>query len=209
MKVIGINGSPRKAWNTALMLENALKGAAQKGAETKMINLYDLNYTGCKSCFACKRLEGPSFGRCAANDDLKAVLEEIITADALIIATPIYFGDVTGQIRSFLERLYFPSLLYSADGKVSYDLHLNIGLIYTTGNPVPDFYKDIIERDKGTLSTFVGQVKGVVQANDTLQFDDYSKYASSMFSEEAKLAHRAECFEADLLAAKELGASLV
>ena len=53
MKAIAINGSPRKKWNTAILLENALKGAESEGAETEIINLYDLDYKGCKSCFAC------------------------------------------------------------------------------------------------------------------------------------------------------------
>ena len=54
MKVIAVNGSPRKEWNTAAMLEKALAGAADQGAETELIHLYDLKYTGCTSCFACK-----------------------------------------------------------------------------------------------------------------------------------------------------------
>ena len=53
MKVIGINGSPRKKWNTAMLLAKALEGAASQGAETDSFHLYDLNYKGCVSCFAC------------------------------------------------------------------------------------------------------------------------------------------------------------
>lgn len=55
MKTIVLNGSPRKKWNTDLMLREAEKGAASVGAETEYINLFDLNYTGCRSCMACKR----------------------------------------------------------------------------------------------------------------------------------------------------------
>ena len=54
MKVIAFNGSPRKNWNTAMLLEKALEGAKSEGAETELIHLYDLNYNGCISCFACK-----------------------------------------------------------------------------------------------------------------------------------------------------------
>ena len=112
MKVIAINGSPRKNWNTATLLEHALKGAASAGAETKMVHLYDLNYKGCTSCFACKLKGGESFGRCAVKDDLAPVLNEINEAGALILGSPIYFGDVTGEMRSFLERLFFPKPIY-------------------------------------------------------------------------------------------------
>lgn len=54
MKVLAINGSPRKTWNTATVLTKALEGAASQGAQTELIHLYDLNYKGCISCFACK-----------------------------------------------------------------------------------------------------------------------------------------------------------
>ena len=66
MKVIGINGSPRKNCNTATMVKKALDGAQSKGAKTELIHLYDLDYKGCKSCFACKLKDGKSYGICAA-----------------------------------------------------------------------------------------------------------------------------------------------
>lgn len=75
MKVYAINGSPRKSWNTAMLLENALKGAAAQGAETELIHLYDLNFKGCTSCFGCKLKGGKSYGKCAMRDDLTPVLE--------------------------------------------------------------------------------------------------------------------------------------
>ena len=54
MKTIILNGSPRKNWNTALMLKEAGKGAESVGAEVEYIDLFDLSYTGCRSCMACK-----------------------------------------------------------------------------------------------------------------------------------------------------------
>jgi multimeric flavodoxin WrbA len=75
MKVIAFNGSPRKKWNTATLLEKALEGAASQGAETELIHLYDLNFRGCKSCFACKTKGGASYGRCAEKDDLAPILK--------------------------------------------------------------------------------------------------------------------------------------
>ena len=58
MKILAINGSPRKTWNTAQMLESALAGCRDAGAETKLVHLIDLNFKGCISCFGCKRLGG-------------------------------------------------------------------------------------------------------------------------------------------------------
>jgi multimeric flavodoxin WrbA len=114
IKVLAINGSPRKKWNTATLLQNALDGAASQGAETELIHLYDLTYTGCTSCFACKLKDGKSYGKCAVRDGLTPVLEKVPGADALIFGSPIYFGTVTGEMRSFMERLLFPYLAYTS-----------------------------------------------------------------------------------------------
>jgi multimeric flavodoxin WrbA len=76
MKIIAFNGSPRKNWNTAMLLQKALEGAASEGAQTELIHLYDLNYKGCISCFACKTREGKSYGRCAVKDELTPVLKK-------------------------------------------------------------------------------------------------------------------------------------
>ena len=77
-KVIAISGSPRKSKNTEMLLQEALRGAAEKGAETKLVRLYELKFHGCYSCFACKRLKSSAFGRCVHGDDLQAVLKEIM-----------------------------------------------------------------------------------------------------------------------------------
>ena len=114
MKVIAINGSPRKKWNTATLLEKALEGAASEGAETELIHLYDLNFKGCTSCFACKLKDGKSYGKCAMKDELTPVLEKLEDADAVILGSPLYLGNSTGEMRSFMERYIFPYLVYSA-----------------------------------------------------------------------------------------------
>ena len=76
MKVIAINGSPRKNWNTAIMLQSALEGAKADGAETELINLYDYEYKGCVSCLACKRKGSKANGLCAYKDALSTILEK-------------------------------------------------------------------------------------------------------------------------------------
>ena len=85
-----------------MLLESALKGAASAGAETELINLYDLDYKGCRSCFECKRLGGSSYGKCAVRDGLSPVLESFAHADAAVFGSPLYFWNVTGELRSFL-----------------------------------------------------------------------------------------------------------
>ena len=102
MKVIAFNGSPRKKWNTATLLEKALEGAASRGAKTELIHLYDLNFKGCISCFVCKTEGGKSYGRCAVKDDLTPIFRKIEKADAIILGSPIYFGTVSGEMKSYL-----------------------------------------------------------------------------------------------------------
>ena len=63
MKLLAINGSPRKTWNTATLLQKAVEGAASQDAEAEMVHLYDLNFSGCVSCFACKTIGRESYGR--------------------------------------------------------------------------------------------------------------------------------------------------
>ena len=108
MKVIGINGSPRKKWNTAILLGKALEGAASEGVETEDIHLYGLKFTGCISCFACKTIGGASYGKCAVRDDLTPLLERIDGAGGLILASPIYYGCVTGVMRCFIGAPLLP-----------------------------------------------------------------------------------------------------
>ena len=85
MKVLVINGSPRKKWNTAILLKKALEGASSQGAETRLIHLYALNYKGCISCFACKTIGGESYGRCAVKDDLTPILQAVLGVQSLIL----------------------------------------------------------------------------------------------------------------------------
>ena len=106
-KIMIIDGGPRKNFNTAAMLEKFAEGARQGGAEVKTVRLYDLDYKGCMSCMACK-IKGRASNVCKFRDALTPILEEIAQADGLALGSPIYFGDVTGQMRAFLERLAFP-----------------------------------------------------------------------------------------------------
>lgn len=116
MNVMAFNGSPRKKnWNTVTLLEHALEGAASAGARTELVQLYDLSFSGCISCFSCKKLDRKQDGVCAVQDDLTPVLSRVKEADALILGTPVYYGAESALMRAFMERLLFPYLKYSKD----------------------------------------------------------------------------------------------
>ena len=104
MKALFINGSPRKNWNTHKLLESAMKGASDSGAETELMHLYDFTFKGCVSCFACKLKGNKTNGVCAIRDVLRPVLEKANQSEIVVIGSPIYFSYPTGPVRSFLER---------------------------------------------------------------------------------------------------------
>ena len=211
MKVIALNGSPRKNWNTATMLQKALDGAAAQGAETELIHLYDLNFKGCRSCFACKTKNGPSYGRCASKDDLTPVLQKIADADALILGSPMYFGSVSAEMRAVFERLLFPYLVYARPPRSLCPKKMRAALIYTMNCP-EEFaaqvgYDKYFAQNEGLLSRILGSCTSL-QAYDTCQFEDYSKVVSEMMDPAKKAARRTDAFPQDCQKAFELGAKL-
>lgn len=208
MKLLAVNGSPRKDWNTAMLLNSALEGAASKGASTELIHLYDLDYKGCMSCFACKRLGSKSYGKCAVTDDLAPVLKKIEEADALVIGSPIYFGDVTGQLRAFLERLMFQYLLYDEGYSSLFKKKIQTAFIYTMNVNQDRLEKSGYEQKFQSTAMAMEKIFGSVESlfvTDTYQFDDYSKYITTAFDAEAKAKRRREEFPKDCEKAFDMG----
>jgi multimeric flavodoxin WrbA len=212
MHVIAVNGSPRKSWNTATLLTKALEGAAAEGAETELIHLYDLDFKGCRSCFACKRKGGASYGKCACRDELTPVLERIAAADALVVGSPVYLGSATGEAKSFLERLIFPYYVYDSEGSSLFPKKMPVGFIYTLGANEERMKAAGFDQPLTLMSQFAGQIFGAsvetLLVNDTYQFDDYDKYVSSRFDVAHKTKRREEVFPQDCQKAFALGARL-
>lgn len=212
MKVIAINGSPRKDWNTATMLRHALQGSADRGAFTELIHLYELDYRGCSSCFACKTLGSPSYGRCAQQDDLAPVLRRIEEAGALILGSPIYFGQVTGEMRSFLERLLFPYLRYSREKRSLFPRKMDTAWIYTMNCPEADLkavgYDRLFAENERLLKMIFGGSFFTLTSHETLQFADYGKVDADMFDPAARKERHERIFPRECERAYELGARL-
>ena len=211
MKVIAFNGSPRKKWNTATLLEKALEGAASRGAETELIHLYDLNFKGCVSCFACKLRGGESYGKCAIKDELTPILENIEAYDAIILGSPIYFGTVSGEMKSFMERLLFPYRPYAAprDPRQSlFPKKIHTGFIYTmnvTKEQMEEMgFDDPIRINERFLQLIFGASESLYSF-DTYQFEDYSKVVADRYDPEKKAKRRKEAFPHDCEKAFEMG----
>ena len=200
MHVTACNGSPRKTWNTATLLEKALEGAASQGAKTELIHLYDLNYKGCISCFACKTRGGKSYGRCAVKDDLTPVFKKIEKADAIILGSPIYFGCVSGEMRSFMERLLFPYLTYTDPPQSLFPKKIKTGFIYTmnvTEDQMKKWeYPQLFNNHERILKMIFGSSEYTCSF-DTYQFKDYSKMVAPRFDPVKKAQRRKEIFPID------------
>ena len=207
MNVIAVNGSPRKAWNTGTMLQKALDCAESVGARTKMVHLYDLTYQGCTSCFSCKKKGNTFSGLCAMEDDLTEVLAEILESDVLLLGSPIYFGDVTGEMRSFMERLLFPNITYDEFGKSLFPGKVSCGLIFTMNCPeefVETVHYDVLFESHSRMMGILKGTTELLNSYETYQFADYSAVSGAMFDVEAKTKRRAEQFPVDCQKALEM-----
>jgi multimeric flavodoxin WrbA len=211
MQVIAVNGSPRKKWNTATLLERALEGAITQGAETESFHLYDIKFQGCISCFACKTIDGPSYGRCVVKDGLTPLLQKIEKIDALILGSPIYFGTVTGEMRSFMERLFFPYMTYTDPPGSIFPRKIRTGFIYTLGATEEMAKERGVDKHIAFNELFMKLIFGDTEtlcSYDTYQFEDYSKVFAPRWDPEKKAKIRAEIFPLDCIKAFEMGVRL-
>lgn len=203
-KIIIIDGGPRRSMNTAKLLQRFAEGAQSVGGdiEVKTIRLYDLDYKGCMSCMACK-LKGKAMNICRFKDALAPVLEEISIADGLVLGSPIYFGDVTGQMRAFLERLSFPWLSYN-DYSLTAPKRMPVLLIETMNGTPERNNSNHFGTMEWCISTALCEPERIVAYNTT-QVLKYDNYELGSFSEEAKHAWRDAHWEEDLQKSYEAG----
>ena len=198
MNVLAINCSPRKNWNTAQLLKSALEGAKSNGAEVEYINLYDLNFAGCRSCILCKRKDVERC-HCYWKDDLSPVIDKIFAADVPFIGTPIYLGRPTSQYFALMERLHFTALSYD-DYRNYFNGKVNVGM-FVTMNATEEFYdklyKEKFEEYASEFKALNGDVS-IYPCYNTLQVKDYSKFNMSSFSEEDKKKVHEDRFPIDL-----------
>ncbi len=99
MRILAIAGSPRRGGNTDLLLEQAIAGANSVGAELERIVLSRLKIAPCIECNRCFKT-----GRCAVQDDFQQLYDKVLEADAIMLASPIFFMNVSGQTKAFIDR---------------------------------------------------------------------------------------------------------
>lgn len=206
--IVVVNAGPRRGWNTDTLVTEAAKGAESAGAAIRRFDLYKLDkYTGCISCFGCKKERFK--GHCICRDGLTEVLDAIREADGLIIGSPNYLSEMTSSFRALYERLIFQNLTYNRETPCCNQNVIPVLLIMTSNAP-DTMYAGLVQGYQQTLSGFVGPTETLI-SGDTLQLADYGKtdWEWSMFDPEAKKQRHDTVFPQECQAAFEKGASLV
>ena len=104
MKILGISSSPHKNGIVSTLVKTVLDGAKYAGLDVSYYNLYDLNISPCKGCFACRKEEGKG---CVIQDDMQILFDEINAADVLVLGSPTYWANVSSQMKLFFDRAFF------------------------------------------------------------------------------------------------------
>ncbi len=146
-KIVAVLGSPRPQGNSAGLARRFLAAAREQGAEVQEFSLNHLNFRGCQGCRTCKN----KTEHCVLEDELTEVLAAVKQADILVLASPVYFGDLSGQLKCFFDRTYsylnadFSSRL--APGKKAV-------LVLVQANPEAASFDDIFPRYERWLKLY-------------------------------------------------------
>lgn len=165
MNVLAISASPRKGGNSDVLCDQFLKGAAERGHVVEKIRLGGKKLAPCLGCYGCAKT-----GRCVQRDDMEAILEKLIQADAIVLATPVYFYSMDAQMKMFIDRC-LPRYQEIRD-KVFY-------LLVTAADPQHDAAAETLAGLRGYLRCLPGvQEKGVVYGTGTWDKGDVYRHPS-------------------------------
>jgi len=146
MNIVCVLGSPREKGDSAAIASRFCETAEKKGATVQTFVLNKLAYRGCQGCMACKKTSET----CVVKDDLTAVLDAVREADILVLATPVYFGGVTSQLKGFLDRTFsfLPPDFMEKPGESRLAPGKKLVFVQTQGDPDESHFADIFPRYK-------------------------------------------------------------
>ncbi len=148
MKVVALLGSPRSGKNSSTIAASFTETAAAQGAETRTFELNKLAYRGCQGCYACKK----GLDHCVLNDDLTEVLAAVQEADVVLLSSPVYYGDVTAQLKGFIDRTYsYLKVDYLTNPQPSRLSPKKLVVVLTQGHPDKALFADVYQRYEGFL----------------------------------------------------------
>lgn len=169
-KVLILSSSPRKNGNSDTLCHNLMSGAKDSGNEVVEIFINDKNINYCKACAYCEKHNGV----CTIKDDMVDIIKEIFASDVIVFASPVYFYSLSGQMKTFIDRLV-----------TAYRLITNkeVYYIFAAGNKNPNF--KIIELCmRGLISCFAGsKVMGMIQAGGVRKKGEvsYTEYLNEAY----------------------------
>lgn len=215
-QVFTINGSPRKDFNTAALLHAFADGAREVETEVEVVevNLYDLHFTGCRECYVCKLRNGRSYGHCGFRDDITDYLDRVAHADVVAFGSPIFFSEITAQLRAFLERLWYPFVQFKRGEeqiiapqpvRTAFLIPMNL----TEQAMLRSGYDAILSPVLRWTQYIFGHDPRVQYCFDTLQYRDYDRYWADAWNIAAKQRRHEQHFPTDLVQAHQLGRSML
>lgn len=165
MKAIGIVGSPRKDGNTEILTGHTLQAIAEEGLETEIIRLAGLDIRGCNACMVCRKEE-----RCPIEDDLFPLYLKMKEVDAIVLASPVYFGSCTALLKAFMERTgYIGRTKNAFAGKVGGPLVVarRAGKTFTFAQIMYWFHiMDMVMPGSSYWNVAIGREKGEVKGDE-------------------------------------------
>jgi multimeric flavodoxin WrbA len=156
MKIIGLSASPRKEGNTAWAINKILEGAKDQGAEIQSFYSSDLAIKPCKACLGCKQSDG-----CVINDDMQQLYDALGQADALVLGSPVYMGQMSAQAKIFTDRLYAQITPRFSPHFKEKNAGKKLVLVFTQGNPDSAKFQVYFDYTKQMFQMLEFDVKGV------------------------------------------------
>lgn len=144
MKIVCLNGSPRKKGNSATIAKTFCDSAEKTGAKVRTWYLNKLDYRGCQACYGCKTKSD----KCVLKDDLSEVLDAVLDSDILVMATPIYYGEVSAQLKGFIDRTfsYLVPNFENSPNPSRIKPGKKLVMIISQGDPDENAYNDVYPR---------------------------------------------------------------
>lgn len=184
MKVIALFGSPRPKSNSTALTEYFLSKLEKKGAVVKRFHLNKLKYRGCQGCMGCKT----GSDKCVLRDDLTPALDAMHDADLLVLSSSVYYGDVTSQLKAFIDRIYsfYVPDFWLKDNPTRLPGGKQLVFVLTQGNADKKLFADIKPRYARLIATHgfnkshLLRVCGMSPADDVMKRKDALKDADKL-----------------------------
>ncbi len=195
MKIVCLNGSPRKNGNSTALSNAFTAKAKDMGAQVTTYYLNTMNFKGCQACKGCKTKQDS----CILKDDLTPVLEDIRDAQALVVATPVYFADVTSQTNQFIHRSYSFYVPYFIPNPAPSRLEKGKRLVFiqTQAQENPDMFNDIYPKydfffqflgfDPGIFVRACGVSEPGDAENDSIRMEEARQAAAAIMDKATTL----------------------